>query len=530
MSAENKTPFFKRPLFRFLTQPEVISTISSITADEILAYYQQEWPNGNFSKIYDALAKDLEEILDSNFFNRDITSVLRNIRDAWRSFLFTSITKYQKSVATVVDVETSKWVEEAINNDGEILISNKRHINTEDVLETACPESVKKIKTMKDLSASASSASGYNESHDLNDSEDSETESIDVEQDNKEIRSLTENEVDILKKLLKILVACQEKDREAGKDFLTSVSLNGIIDLSDDETYKQIKKSLNKDQMTWLEEFLRKKTFNQTPEFTQYINQFTEDACIRAEIPTIVRKSFILGRFDPFHYEAHDIAQQILTHLSVRLEAPMRVEYKGLDRERTYAIDTIVYILNRLFRMHQDELDVAWIEQTTPDTKNHKFDGLYKVIRTTNKNQVIIITEFSYARKTPLSKKNGDQLKLCRNSMRTLNKLLQIVPKGCARVYLVQSFNGFIEIKYLVRPLPSIYILQRFMCIKIPVSFGDFEQIAHDLKDLMNWQVDVLSTVRAVNKATTANIMGDNNLHITLVNDTPLKKKDKTNL
>jgi len=37
----------------------------------------------------------------------------------------------------------------------------------------------------------------------------------------------------------------------------------------------------------------------------------------------------------------------------------MRVEYRGLDLERTYAIDTVVYILNRLFRMHQDELDVA---------------------------------------------------------------------------------------------------------------------------------------------------------------------------
>lgn len=44
---------------------------------------------------------------------------------------------------------------------------------------------------------------------------------------------------------------------------------------------------------------------------------------------------------------------------SVRLEVPMRVEYKGHELERTFAIDTIVYILNRLFRMHQDELDVA---------------------------------------------------------------------------------------------------------------------------------------------------------------------------
>ncbi|CAG8562768.1 18728_t:CDS:2 [Acaulospora morrowiae] len=178
----------------------------------------------------------------------------------------------------------------------------------------------------------------------------------------------------------------------------------------------------------------------------------------------------------------------VLNYSSVRLEAPMRVEYKGLDLERTFAVDTIVYILNRLFRMHQDELDVAWIEQITPDTKDHKFGGLYKVIRGTGKGQVIIIIEFSYGRKTPESKKSGDMLKLCRNAMRALNKLLKTIPKDSARVYLVQSFNGFIEIKYLVRPIPSIYILQRFMHTKLPTSFGDFEQFANDLKDLTNWQ------------------------------------------
>jgi len=102
-----------------------------------------------------------------------------------------------------------------------------------------------------------------------------------------------------------------------------------------------------------------KKNWKPISEFVQYIEQFTEDVCIQAEIPTIVRKSYVPGRFDPCYYEAHDIAQQTLTHFSVRLEAPMRVKHKGLDLERTFAIDTTVYILNRLFRMHQDELDVA---------------------------------------------------------------------------------------------------------------------------------------------------------------------------
>jgi hypothetical protein len=43
-------------------------------------------------------------------------------------------------------------------------------------------------------------------------------------------------------------------------------------------------------------------------------------------------------------------------------------------------------------------------------------------------------------------------------------------------------------------------------------------------------QIDVLAMVRAFNKVTTLNnATKDNNLHITLVQDTPLKKKTKKN-
>lgn len=82
-SVENKTSFLSRPLFRFLAQPEVVSSNSSITADDMLAYYQKEWPGKNLSTIYDALSKNLEEIIDSKFFNTDTTRVLKNIRDTW---------------------------------------------------------------------------------------------------------------------------------------------------------------------------------------------------------------------------------------------------------------------------------------------------------------------------------------------------------------------------------------------------------------------------------------------------------------
>jgi len=46
----------------------------------------------------------------------------------------------------------------------------------------------------------------------------------------------------------------------------------------------------------------------------------------------------------------------------------------------------------------------------------------------------------------------------------------------------------------------------------------------------MNWQADVLSTARAVNRAIAVdNTRGDNNLHLTSIDDTPLKKKKAEN-
>lgn len=119
-------------------------------------------------------------------------------------------------------------------------------------------------------------------------------------------------------------------------------------------------------------------------EFKKYVYQFTEDVCDRTTIPYLVRKSFItpIESFNSYRHEGHDIAQRILTHFSERLEAPTRSENKSLDYERTYSIDTTVYIMNRLFRMHQDVVELVWIELITPHTKNHKMDGLVKMIKT----------------------------------------------------------------------------------------------------------------------------------------------------
>jgi hypothetical protein len=67
-------------------------------------------------------------------------------------------------------------------------------------------------------------------------------------------------------------------------------------------------------EINLIEKVITKKNWKPTSEFVQY-EQFTEDVCTRAEIPTIVRKSYVSGRYDPYYHEAHYIAQQILTHL-----------------------------------------------------------------------------------------------------------------------------------------------------------------------------------------------------------------------
>src|ERR1051325_4242046 len=95
---------------------------------------------------------------------------------------------------------------------------------------------------------------------------------------------------------------------------MSSVYLNNVMDLSDLETRRKVKNSLNEDQLAWLNVILKKQTSDQTEEFKQYVGQFNERVCNRVQTPTLVRKSFILGRFDSYYYEDYDIARQILEH------------------------------------------------------------------------------------------------------------------------------------------------------------------------------------------------------------------------
>ncbi|CAB4426373.1 unnamed protein product [Rhizophagus irregularis] len=159
---------------------------------------------------------------------------------------------------------------------------------------------------------------------------------------------------------------------------------------------------------------------------------------------SIMDSNFLNGIIDiTDSREGHDIAQQLMTHFSVCLEAPTNSESKSPNLERTFAIDTTIYIVNRLFRMHQDVLDRNWMEMLTADTKNHKIDGTLIVLKIRKKDhQTIGIVEFSRGKKAPDSKDVDDKVKLSRNAMRILNKLLETISCERARVYTIQCVNG----------------------------------------------------------------------------------------
>ncbi|CAG8573636.1 16273_t:CDS:2, partial [Acaulospora colombiana] len=335
---------------------------------------------------------------------------------------------------------------------------------------------------------------------------------IGIEDLNEEINSLNTEETEIRNALLAVLDKSKSKDSELGKTVMNSNLMNGIVDLTDADTKKQIRSILDDEQRLWLEYGLKKQVWTVTPEFEAYCGQFTEDTCNRRQVPNLVRKTFVAGRFDPFFHEVNS---------SVRLEAPNSSESKASDLERTFAIDTIVYIMNRLFKMHQDVLDLVWVEIITANTKTCKFDGVVRSLQVEKKNpQTIGIVEFSRGKKASKTKDIDDQVKLGRNAVRALNKLLEKVPCRKARVYTIQCVNGRIHIRYMVRPLPSIYLYDEFACIKLPRTFDDMEQFSMDIAILMDFQTDVLKTVKSVNKS-----IGIEKVYKSEIQPTPKKQK-----
>ncbi|RIB00444.1 hypothetical protein C2G38_2234299 [Gigaspora rosea] len=194
--------------------------------------------------------------------------------------------------------------------------------------------------------------------------EETDTEVINITEDNAEIESLIQGYSQ------KVLDTIQDKERKSKEDHMSSVYLNNILDLSDLETRRRVENSLNEDQHAWLNTIFKKQTSDQTEEFKQYVGQFNECVCNRKQIPTLVRKFFILDRFDSYYYEDYNIAHQILEHCATRLEAHISYESKSFNLERTFAIDTVIYILNRLFKFHQDVLD-SGCNKNKPEESSH---------------------------------------------------------------------------------------------------------------------------------------------------------------
>ncbi|CAI2191385.1 13032_t:CDS:10 [Funneliformis geosporum] len=342
-----------------------------------------------------------------------------------------------------------------------------------------------------------------------------------------EVKHLDANDALIRNIFLEVRSQFRSRDLESCKTIMDSIFLNGIIDMTDPGVKENVRSKLNEGQKSWLNQVLEKRTWDPTPEFKGYCNQFTEDRCNRVHIPTLVRKSFVAGHFDPFLYEGHDIAQQIMTHFSVRLEAPNNSESNDSDLERTYAIDTTIYVINRLFRMHQDVLERTWLEILTKDTKNRKIDGALKVLKMRKKeHQTICIVEFSYGKKAPENKEISDDVKLARNATRILNKLLDSVPCKKARVYTIQCMDKSIYDIWF-DPSPQ-YIFTKSLCALKSQPPLMTEQFAMDMKMLMDFQSDVLKTVKSVNKPVEIENVDKSVVEITPKKATKKAKKKST--
>lgn len=100
--------------------------------------------------------------------------------------------------------------------------------------------------------------------------------------------------MNICNKLLAILTAQQKRNTQSGKNCLSSIYINGILDLFDDGIHKKVKKVLNRNQIKWLDDVLKKKSWKLTSEFIQYINQFTENVCDRIKISILTHKALFL--------------------------------------------------------------------------------------------------------------------------------------------------------------------------------------------------------------------------------------------
>ncbi|CAG8608059.1 789_t:CDS:2, partial [Paraglomus brasilianum] len=139
-----------------------------------------------------------------------------------------------------------------------------------------------------------------------------------------------------------------------------------------------------------------------------------------------------------------------------------------------------------------------------------------------------------------LLQQHGERVAAGTESASCLNKKLPLFPVSCreqgtevdvglcgAGISFRVSKGLFTGNKYKVESDGDVSVHVndvKFLCAKIPVTFNDFEDFSKGIVDLMNWQTDVLLTVKKINKAWETKNDG---IHITLIQDTP-PKMDKT--
>ncbi|CAG8707248.1 12890_t:CDS:2, partial [Acaulospora colombiana] len=246
----------------------------------------------------------------------------------------------------------------------------------------------------KDTNAGAIDAEEISDSDDT----DAEPNDTEIENLNQEVNNLNDTEVSIRNTLLDVLNQRKSKDLESEKTFMNSTFLNGIIDLTDADTKRQIKSTLHEEQQSWLDQVLRKQAWKPTPEFKE-------------------------------------------------------------------------------------------IEILTPDTSKRKIDGVMRALLTKQTHQILALFEFSFGRKAPMSKDYEDRVKLSRNAMRTLNKIAQ----KNALWTDVHTIHGSTS------PINILYLYEEFACIRYPKNFSQMERFARDITALMNFQSDVLNTVKENN-------------------------------
>ncbi|RIB27457.1 hypothetical protein C2G38_2160553 [Gigaspora rosea] len=419
--------------------------IEDWTCNNLVGYYRDKTEKRDWKKVLDWIKKDLIRVTRSDSeFDTIRRGKAQEILDNWKDWTASHNNLIRKDCAHVRTISTISQLNNLTGDSTQNFDNCRITLGKRDREETerASPR-LKKNKSDND------------ESQELCDSDSDPMSDYKLHDElSEELKGLDAIELTIRDTLLEILHQNQSKDLKSGKTLMNSTFLNGIIDVSDANLKKTTRSILNKlnEEQQWFDRVLNKQTWVLTSEFIDYCNQFTDDVCNRVQFPTLVHKFFVAGHFDPFVHEGHDIAQDIMKHFSVRLEAPCNINSKSSKLERTYAIDTIIYVMNRIFRMHFDVLDENWIETLTSDTKSYKIDGVLK--------------------------DTDDQVKLSRNAKRILNKLLDKVPCEKARVYTIQSVNRNISIKFMVRPLPSIYLYEEFVSIKIPTTFDDMEEFA----------------------------------------------------